>query len=60
MVFLIFGYGAQNENQWAVFDTSVDMLCAVVGAAPAAIALLVYLYKKEKKTALKETAAVTN
>lgn len=48
--FMIFGYGAQNENQWAVFDTCVDMLCAVVGAAPAAIALLLYLYKKEKKS----------
>lgn len=47
--FVIFGYGAQNENQWAVFDTCVDMLCAVVGAMPAAIVLLVYLYKKEKK-----------
>lgn len=45
----IFGLGAQNENQWAVFDTSVDILCAVVGAIPASIALLIYLVKKEKR-----------
>lgn len=47
--FAIFGQGAQNENQWAVFDTNVDMLCAVVGAIPAAIALFVWLNNKEKK-----------
>ncbi len=46
--FAIFGQGAQNENQWAVFDTNVDMLCAVVGVIPAAILLFVYLNKKEK------------
>lgn len=45
----IFGLGAQNENQWAVFDTNVDMLCAVVGSIPAAIAVFAYLNKKEKK-----------
>lgn len=45
----IFGLGAQNENQWAVFDTNVDMLCAVVGAIPASIALLIYLLRKEKR-----------
>lgn len=45
----IFGPGAQNENQWAVFDTNVDMLCAVVGSIPAAIVLLIWLYRKEKK-----------
>ena len=45
----IFGLGAQNENQWAVFDTSVDILCAVVGAIPASITLLIYLAKKEKR-----------
>ncbi len=48
----IFGLGAQNENQWAVFDTNVDMLCAVVGAIPAGIILLVWLTKKEKAAAL--------
>lgn len=47
--FKIFGMGVQNENQWAVFDTNVDMMCAVVGAIPVAIALLIYLTKKEKK-----------
>ena len=47
--FTIFGMGAQNENQWAVFDTNVDMLCAIVGALPAIIILLVYLSRKEKK-----------
>lgn len=48
--FAIFGMGAQNENQWAVFDTNVDMLCAVVGVIPAAITLFMWLDKKEKKT----------
>ena len=47
--FVFFGQGAQNENQWAVFDTNVDMLCAVVGSIPAAIALFVWLNKKENK-----------
>lgn len=47
--FAIFGQGAQNENQWAVFDTNVDMLCAVVGVLPAAIALFLWLNKKNKK-----------
>ncbi len=47
--FAIFGQGAQNENQWAVFDTNVDMLCAVVGVIPAAIALFVWLNKKERE-----------
>lgn len=46
--FAIFGYGAQNENQWAVFDTNVDMLCAVVGSIPAVIILYLYLKKKNK------------
>lgn len=48
----IFGLGAQNDNQWAVFDTNVDMLCAVVGSIPAAIVLLIWLYRKEKKKAV--------
>lgn len=47
--FAIFGHGAQNENQWAVFDTNVDMLCAVVGVLPAAIALFLWLNKNNKK-----------
>ena len=46
--FAIFGLGAQNENQWAVFDTNVDMLCAMVGAMPAAIALFIWLKRKNK------------
>ncbi len=46
--FIIFGHGAQNENQWAVFDTNVDMLCAVVGSIPAAVILFLWLRKKEK------------
>ena len=45
----IFGLGAQNENQWAVFDTNVDMMCALVGAIPVAIILLIVLSVKEKK-----------
>ncbi len=35
----IFGLGAQNEGQAAVFDTNVDMLCAVAGSIPAVIVL---------------------
>lgn len=59
----IFGLGAQNENQWAVFDTNVDMLCALVGAIPASIILVAWLSKKEKKEPLpnereKETLSV--
>lgn len=54
--FVIFGQGAQNENQWAVFDTNVDMACAIVGAIPAAIALFLYLNKKKKKKELEEKA----
>lgn len=45
----IFGLGAQNENQWAVFDTNVDMMCALAGAIPVAIILLIVLSVKEKK-----------
>ncbi len=45
----IFGMGAQNENQWAVFDTCVDMLCAFVTSIIGAVILLVILYRKEKK-----------
>ena len=57
--FMIFGQGAQNENQWAVFDTNVDMFCAVIGVIPAAIALFIWLSKKEKKEAAeKEKEAV--
>ncbi len=45
----IFGLGAQNENQWAVFDTCVDMICAFVTSIIGAVILVVWLYKKEKK-----------
>lgn len=50
----IFGLGAQNENQWAVFDTNVDMLCAVAGTIPAIIILMIWLNKKEKKAVREE------
>ena len=46
--FVIFGQGAQNENQWAVFDTNVDMACAMVGAIPAAVALFIWLKRKKQ------------
>ncbi len=60
LFFKIFGLGAQNEGQLAVFDTNVDMLLAFVSNVPAAIILVVYLYKKEKKTAsLTQREAVT-
>lgn len=49
--FMIFGQGAQNENQWAVFDTCVDMFCAVVGSIPAAVALYMCLKRKQGKAA---------
>ena len=57
--FAIFGYGVQNENQWRVFDTNVDMLCAVVGCIPAAIGLWLYLKRKEKKTVLSDSEKTT-
>ncbi len=47
--FVIFGNGAQNENQWAVFDTNVDMLCAIVGSIPAIILLAKMLKKQDAK-----------
>lgn len=47
--FKIFGMGAQNENQWAVFDTCVDMLCAFVTSVIGAVILLLILYRKNKK-----------
>ena len=50
-----FPVGAQKENQWMVFDTCVDMPCVFVTSVLAAIILLVYLQKKDKKTL--ETAA---
>ncbi len=56
----IFGYGVQNENQWAVFDTNVDMICAVVGALISSVVLSVFLIKKEKKAIkAKEKEVVT-
>lgn len=54
--FAIFGYGVQNENQWRVFDTNVDMLCAIVGCIPAAVALWWWHKKKERKELYKEEA----
>lgn len=54
--FTVFGYGAQNENQWAVFDTNVDMLCAVIGSIPAAILLWALLNRKRKKSPKKDIA----
>ncbi|MBQ7295477.1 MAG: hypothetical protein IJW86_04705 [Clostridia bacterium] len=61
--FKIFGTGAQNENQWAVFDTCVDMLCAFLTSVMGAVILLVFLHRKEKKQIVidmtpKETVAV--
>ncbi len=59
--FIIFGYGVQNENQWRVFDTNVDMLCAVVGCIPAAVVLWWWHKRKERKNTTeitKETVSV--
>lgn len=58
----IFGLGAQNENQWAVFDTCVDMLCAFLTSIIGAVILLAVLYRKEKKASAsnaQEKEAVT-
>lgn len=58
--YAIFGLGAQNENQWSVFDTCVDMTCAFVTSILGAVVLVVWLYKKEKKQLpIKEKEAVT-
>ena len=43
----IFGLGAQNENQWAVFDTCVDMTCAFVTSIIGAVVLIAWLYKMQ-------------
>ncbi len=59
--FQIFGMGAQNDNQWAVFDTCVDMTCAFITSIIGAVVLIVWLYKKEKKqlpAEIKEAATV--
>lgn len=50
----IFGMGAQNEYQWAVVDTCVDMTYAFITALLATIVLVKILSAKEKK-APKET-----
>ncbi|MBR3975508.1 MAG: hypothetical protein IKJ88_06580 [Clostridia bacterium] len=60
LFFKIFGLGVQNEGQFAVFDTNVDMLLAFIGNIFASIVLAVYLHKKEQKKAqLVEKQAVT-
>jgi hypothetical protein len=55
----IFGMGAQNEYQWAVVDTCVDMTYAFITSVVASIILVKILSIKEKKTAvLKQTVTV--
>lgn len=54
----IFGYGVQNENQWAVFDTNVDMICAVFGIIVSTVILTLAL-KKKSKNKIKETEKET-
>lgn len=57
--FKIFGYGVQNENQWTVFDTNVDMLCAIAGSLPAAVVLWLWCRSKSQKpTEIKDKAKV--
>lgn len=59
LFFKIFGLGVQNEGQWTVFDTNIDMLLAFIGNIFASIVLAVYLHKKEQKKAqLREKEAV--
>ena len=52
LFFKIFGQGAGNENQFAVFDTNIDMLCAVIGSVVSSVILLIYLYRKEKTSSI--------
>lgn len=47
--FKIFGTGAQNEGQAALFDTMFDMLFALVGIVLAAILFLIVTKIKEKR-----------
>ena len=55
----IFGMGAQNEYQWAVVDTCVDMTYAFITAVLASIILVKLLSRKEKKLRVsKETVSV--
>lgn len=55
----IFGMGAQNEYQWAVVDTCVDMTYAFITSVVASIILVKILSIKEKKTAVsKQTVTV--
>ena len=55
----IFGMGAQNEYQWAVVDTCVDMTYAFITSVVASIILVKILNKKEKKlTVSKQTVTV--
>ncbi len=53
--FNIFGYGVQNPDQWRVFDTNVDMLCAIVGSVPAAVVLWCFYRRREKKASCVNT-----
>lgn len=55
----IFGMGAQNEYQWAVVDTCVDMIYAFITSVIASVILLKVLNYKEKKSEIpKETVTV--
>ena len=59
LFFKVFGLGAQNEGQLAVFDTNVDMFLAFIGNVLASIALAAILSKTEAKKQLTESQAVT-
>lgn len=56
----IFGLGAQNEYQWAVVDTCVDMTYAFITSAIASAILLAMLNKKEKKIMPSEIQETTS
>jgi|GEM_PF-1989493 len=53
LFYKIFGYGAQNAGQNAVLDTNIDILCAFVGSAVAAVGIFVVLAVKEKHSVVK-------
>ncbi len=47
--FKIFGLGAQNEGQYALFDTMFDMIFALVGIISAAVFFLTLTAMREKR-----------
>ena len=53
--FKIFGYGVNGTEQYAVLDTDLDMLCAVIGCAVGSAVLAASI---KRKTARKSGSSV--